>query len=81
MPTIRNESPVGDLDVPLLRCIVAAGAVVTVTPDQAKRLLPQGIWVAVDKAAKTIQNEIDNVEPTAADEDNGPADAEEGATA
>jgi hypothetical protein len=81
VPTIRNDSPVGDLDVPLLRCVVKAGEDVTVTPDQARRLLPQGIWVAVDKAAKAIQADIDSpVEPTAAD-DNGPADAEEGATA
>ena len=70
MPTIRNDSPVGDLEVPLLRCVVKAGEDVTVTPDHARRLLPQGIWTAADKAAKAIQADID-----------GPADAEEGATA
>ena len=70
MPTIKNVSPVGDLDVPLLHRIVKAGEAVTVTEDQARRLLPQEIWEPVDKAAKSIQSEIDH-----------PAVAEEEATA
>lgn len=41
MPTIRNVSPVGDLDVPLLRRIVARGEATEVTDDQATRLLDQ----------------------------------------
>lgn len=39
---IRNVSPRGDLDVPLLRRVVLAGEVVDVTPEQARALLPQG---------------------------------------
>jgi hypothetical protein len=38
---IRNISPRGALDVPLLGRVVEAGAVVEVTADQADRLLPQ----------------------------------------
>lgn len=44
MPKIRNDSPLGDLEVPLLRRIVKAGEVVDVSDDQAERLLPQDIW-------------------------------------
>ena len=75
MPTIKNVSPVGDLDVPLLHRIVKAGEAVTVTEDQARRLLPQEIWEPVDKAAKSIQSEIDQPEI------DHPAVAEEEATA
>ena len=38
---IRNVSPRGDLEVPLLRRVVLAGEVVDVTPEQADLLLPQ----------------------------------------
>lgn len=38
---IRNISPRGALEVPLLRTVVEAGAVVDVTPEQAERLLDQ----------------------------------------
>lgn len=38
---IRNVSPRGDLDVPLLRRVVLAGEAVDVTPEQAQALLPQ----------------------------------------
>lgn len=62
MPQIRNESPVGDLDVPLLRRIVKAGETVDVTEDQALRLLGQEIWSAVDDDARRIQEAIDIVE-------------------
>ena len=48
MPQIQNVSPIGDLDVPLLRRIVRAGEVVDVTDEQAARLLPQEIWAAVE---------------------------------
>lgn len=59
MPTIRNDAPWGDLDVPLLRRVVAAGEVVEVTVDQARRLLPQDIWAAVDDEARAVQAELD----------------------
>lgn len=76
MPTIKNASPFGDLDVPLLRRIVKGGETVTVTEDQAARLLPQDIWEAVDKSAKAIQSAID--QPISNDD---PAPAEEAVTA
>lgn len=45
---IRNISPRGALDVPLLGRVVDAGAVTEVTKDQAERLLPQSDnWAAV----------------------------------
>jgi len=47
MPKIKNVSPVGDLDVPLLRRIVHAGEVVDVTEEQAARLTEQDIWTEV----------------------------------
>lgn len=62
MPQIRNDSPLGDLDVPLLRRIVRAGETVDVTDDQASRLLPQDIWTAVDDAAHSIQSAIEAAE-------------------
>lgn len=59
MPQIRNDSPIGDLDVPLLRRVVRVGEAVDVTDDQAARLLPQEIWSAVDDDARAIQAELD----------------------
>lgn len=41
MPKIRNVSPYGDLDVPLLGRVVAAGEEVEVSAEQAKLLLAQ----------------------------------------
>lgn len=38
---IKNVSPRGDLDVPLLGRVVAAGEVVDVNADHANRLLDQ----------------------------------------
>lgn len=54
MPKIKNISPRGDLDVPLLRRIVAAGETVDVTVEQAGRLLAQAANFAPadDAAAK-----------------------------
>lgn len=68
MPTIRNVSPTGDLDVPLLRQVVKAGESVTVSVEHAERLLPQDIWEAVDKAALRIQSVINGSEPAVAEE-------------
>lgn len=62
MPTIRNVSPVGDIDVPLLRRIVGAGETVDVTDDQATSLLDQpGNW----KLVKSHKAHTDTVEVTA----------------
>jgi len=48
MPKIKNVSPLGDLDVPLLRRIVPGGAVVDVADEHAARLLEQAdIWQEV----------------------------------
>ena len=41
MPQIRNISPIGDLDVPLLGRVVHAGEAVDVTDEQAALLLAQ----------------------------------------
>lgn len=38
---LRNVSPRGDLDIPLVRRVVAAGEVFDVNADQARRLLEQ----------------------------------------
>lgn len=41
MPTLRNISPLGDLDIPLLRRVVKRGETFSCTAEQAARLLPQ----------------------------------------
>lgn len=56
---IRNDSPVGDLDVPLLRRVVERGEEVEVTAEQAERLLRQEIWSAADDAAHAVQAKLD----------------------
>lgn len=51
MPKITNVSPFGDLDVPLLGLIVAAGETVDVTDEQAAVLLDQPFhWACADDA-------------------------------
>ena len=53
MPKIRNVSPRGDLDVPLLGRVVEAGQTVDVTDEQAARLLPQvDNWATVETSPK-----------------------------
>lgn len=41
MPKLKNVSPYGDLDIPLLGRVVAAGEVFEVTTEQAKHLKGQ----------------------------------------
>lgn len=41
MPKIKNVSPFGDLDVPLLGLVFEAGAVLEVSEEEAKILLQQ----------------------------------------
>lgn len=54
-PVIKNRAPLGDLDVPLLRRIVAFGEEVEVKVEHAENLLPQLCnWEAVNDAAKAI---------------------------
>ena len=56
---IKNVSPRGDLDVPLLGVVVPAGESVTVSPEAAARLLPQvGNWAPADKAAEALAAEL-----------------------
>lgn len=51
MPFIRNINPVGDVEVPLLRRIVARGESVEVTDQQAEHLLEQTEnWSPADQA-------------------------------
>lgn len=53
MPKIKNVSPFGDLDVPLLGRIVASGETVEVTEEHAELLLQQpDNYQAVTVAAK-----------------------------
>lgn len=49
---IKNVSPLGELDVTLLRRVVGAGEVVDVPKEQAEALIEQGIFVAVDTNEK-----------------------------
>ncbi len=57
MLKIKNVSPLGDLDVPLLGRVVKSGEVVEVTNDQSSRLLAQSdIWEpASSKGAGTTK--------------------------
>lgn len=69
MPKIRNTSPRGALDVPLLGRVVDAGEVTEVTADQAQRLLPQSDnWAPADKAAKEIVEALAAVDEPVAPE-------------
>lgn len=73
MPIIRNVSPLGDLDVPLLRQIVQAGSEVETTAEHAATLLAQSEnFAAVDEDAHAIADSlfytpahaVDALEPT-----------------
>lgn len=53
MPVLKNVSPLGDLDFPLLRRVVAAGEEFEVDDDTAALLLEQvGNFVAVPAPTK-----------------------------
>lgn len=55
MPKLKNISPLGALDVPLLRTVVEAGDVIDVSEDHARVLLLQhDNYAPADKAAKTL---------------------------
>lgn len=52
---ITNVSPLGALDVPLLRAVIDAGETLDVTEDQARVLLLQpGNYAPADKPAKAL---------------------------
>ena len=59
MPKLKNISPLGDLDVPLLRTVIEAGETVTVTEDQARVLLLQpDNYEPADRPAKAIAADL-----------------------
>lgn len=67
MPRIKNISPLGALDVPLLRRVVEAEEIIDVTEDQARVLLLQpDNYQPTDKAAKTLAADL-----TAQQDDDG----------
>ncbi|WP_115790038.1 hypothetical protein [Arthrobacter silvisoli] len=56
---LKNISPLGALDVPLLHAIVEADEVIDVTPEQAHTLLQQPAnFEPADKAAKTVAADL-----------------------
>lgn len=58
MPKIKNVSPFGDLDVPLLRKIVEHGSIVEVTDEQAAILLRQEAnWQPVKRTTTAQEDE------------------------
>ena len=58
MPLLKNVSPVGDLDIPLLGRVVAAGEEFEVTAEQAGLLLPQEAnFVKVDEKKTAAKSE------------------------
>jgi hypothetical protein len=74
MPKLKNISPLGALDVPLLHTIVEADQTFDVSEDQARVLLQQpDNYAPVDKAAKTLAAALaDEQEADAAESHDGP---------
>ncbi|MCB2413651.1 hypothetical protein LGT39_12430 [Demequina sp. TTPB684] len=61
MVNIRNVSPVGDLDVPLLGRLVKRGEVVEVSLEHAQRLLRQNdVWHVVGPSGDPSQRPSNN---------------------
>jgi hypothetical protein len=61
MPKIKNVSPFGDLDVPLLGRVIEAGETVDVSDAEAEELLKQPFnYEPVGQAAKKIEKEVTN---------------------
>lgn len=59
MPRLKNISPLGALDVPLLRRVVEADEIIDVTEDQARVLLQQpDNYQPTDKATKTLAADL-----------------------
>ncbi|WP_160665338.1 hypothetical protein [Pseudarthrobacter sp. ATCC 49987] len=77
---IKNVSPLGALDVPLLRTVLEPDQIVDVTEDQARALLLQpGNYEPADRPAKTLAASLAaEQEPDEADSPDG---QEEGAQA
>jgi len=59
MPKIKNVSPFGDLDVPLLGRVVAAGETVDVSEEEAEILLAQPAnYQPVGQGARELAKEL-----------------------
>lgn len=59
MPKIKNISPLGALDVPLLRAVLESDEIVTVTEDQARALLQQpDNFEPADRPAKSLDADL-----------------------
>jgi cell shape-determining protein MreC len=73
VPKLKNISPLGALDVPLLRTVVEAGQVIEVSEDHARVLLLQSDnYAPADKATKTLAASLaDEQEADAADSHDG----------
>jgi hypothetical protein len=69
MPKLKNVSPRGALDVPLLRRVIDAGETVDVTEDQARVLLLQPAnYEPADKTTKALAADLAaSQDPHAAD--------------
>lgn len=72
MPFVRNINPIGDVEVPLLRRVVARRESVEVSDEQAERLLEQAEnWAPADQAeapaepapAEPAENEDEGIAP------------------
>lgn len=73
---IKNVSPLGELDVPLLGRFIDYGEEFEVSKDQAERLLPQAEnYEPVDDEAKAVLAAINGEEEAAADEATDPEPA------
>jgi hypothetical protein len=71
---ITNNSPLGDLDIPLLGRIVEAGETVDVTDEQAAVLLAQhNVFAPADPPAQAI-TDLYAATRAAADAEHGPAE-------
>ncbi len=82
MPRIKNISPIGAIDVPLLRRTLEADEQIDVTEDQARRLLAQpDVYGPVDKQAKTIAADLAAEQEPAEDEVPGDEEQDAGAAA
>ena len=77
MTIIKNVSPLGELDVPLLGRFLAAGEEIEVSTEAAERLLPQAEnYAPVDDEAKAILAKIYG-DPEADDPDEGEGETDE----
>lgn len=69
MPRIKNVSPFGDLDVPLLGTVVPQGSIVDVTDEQAEILLRQEAnWLHWGEDAQKAQKRADKAAAAEAEE-------------